>query len=364
MKPYNPDKLPLSKLNWTSFLRWIGPANAALARYDGMLSSVLNPRILLSPLTTQEAVLSSQIEGTMATVEEVLAFEGAGQTPAEESKRSDIQEILNYRKAMNYAIDELKGKPIHLNLIHQIHSVLLDSVRGKDKARGVFRRVQNWIGRSGTSMETARYIPPEPEKVLEYMSDLEKYIHFEEQDRLVQLAIIHAQFEMIHPYVDGNGRVGRILIPLFLYEKDFLSSPMFYLSAYLETHRDEYCSRLQAISQDGDWTGWIVFFLKAILEQAKSNVEKVRAILDLYEVKKKRIAEVTRSQYAIQTLDTLFKMPSFSTSRFVEESKIPVRSAKRILHTLEKEKIIENLKQGKGRSPAYFIFKKLIDIIR
>jgi len=364
MRPYNPDKLPLSKLDCRPFLRLIGPANAALARYDGMLSSVLNPRILLSPLTTQEAVLSSQIEGTLATVEEVLAFEGAGQTPTEENKRNDIQEILNYRKAMNYAIDELKDKPLHLNLIHQVHSMLLDSVRGKDKARGIFRRVQNWIGRSGTSIDTAKYIPPEPEKVMDYMSNLEKYIHFEEEDRLIQLAIIHAQFEMIHPYVDGNGRVGRILIPLFLYEKGLLSSPMFYLSAYLEMHRDEYCSRLQAISQDSDWTGWILFFLRAILEQAKSNVEKVRAILDLYETKKAKVADLIRSQFAIRTVDTLFKNPIFTTTRFLKDSQIPKTSVARILRLLEENKVISILQAGSGKRPAIYAFDKLVDIVK
>ena len=364
MKPYMPVRLPIERLDWRPFIKFIGAANATLARYDGMLQAVLNPKLLLSPLTTQEAVLSSKIEGTQATLEEVLAYEGANQTPAEEFKQNDIKEILNYRRAMNYAVDELKTRPINLNLINKIHYILLDSVRGQDKARGEFRRIQNWIGKPGSSIESAKYVPPEPSKVPEYMSNLEKYIHYAEDDYLVQLAMVHAQFEMIHPYLDGNGRVGRILIPLFLFEKKVLGSPMFYLSAYLDSHRDEYYSRLQAISRENDWTGWILFFMKAILEQAKSNTEKTRSILNLYEVKKEKISVVTRSQYAIKAVDTLFKTPFFTTSSFVLESKIPKYSALRIIEQLHQSKILTLIRRGSGRMPAIYAFDKLIQIVK
>jgi Fic family protein len=272
MRPYQPEKLPLKNLDWAAFVRYIGPANRAIARYDGMLQAVLNPELLLSPLMVQEAVMSSQIEGTQATLEEVMAFEGAGQSPKEESKRNDIQEIINYRSAMRAAIDEMNKRPVNLNLLHKMHYILLDSVRGRDKARGEFRKTQNYIGKPGTPIEQAKFIPPDPLTVMEHMSNLEKYVHYEEQDALVQLAVIHAQFELIHPYVDGNGRLGRIIIPLILYGKKVLSSPMFYLSAYLETHREEYYERLNAISRERDWTGWITFFLKAVIEQAKRAV--------------------------------------------------------------------------------------------
>lgn len=280
-----------------------------------------------SPLMVQEAVMSSQIEGTQATLEEVMAFEGAGQTPKEESKRNDIQEIINYRTAMRAAIDEMNTRPVNLNLLHQMHFILLDSVRGRDKARGEFRKTQNYIGKPGTPIEQAKFVPPDPLTVMEQMSNLEKYVHYNEQDTLVQVAIVHAQFELIHPYVDGNGRLGRILVPLVLYGKRALSSPMFYLSAYLETHRDEYYERLNAISREGDWTGWITFFLKAVIEQAKANTDKTKSILDLYEVKKKRISELTSSKYALQTVDALFKVPSFTPSRFIAETQIPKRTA-------------------------------------
>ncbi len=364
MKPYVPRLLSIEKLDWKPFIKFIGPANAALARYDGMLQAVINPRVLLSPLTTQEAVLSSKIEGTQATLEEVLAFEGASQIPRQESRQNDITEILNYRRAMDYAIDELKTRPMNLNLINRIHHILLDSVRGKDRARGEFRTIQNWIGKSGSTIDNATYVPPEPLKVSGCMSNLERYIHFREDDCLVQLAIVHAQFEIIHPYLDGNGRVGRILMPLFLYEKKMLSSPMFYLSAYLEAHREEYYARLLAVSKDNDWLGWISFFLKAILEQAQVNTAKTKAILDLYEVKKEKVSAVTRSRYAIKAVDTLFRTPILTTTRFIAESEIPKITAMRILQVLEKNKIIEIVRPAGGSMPSVYMFSKLVRIVR
>lgn len=364
MKPHIPLRLPIEKLDWKPFIRFIGPANAALARYDGILQAVLNPHILLSPLTTQEAVLSSQIEGTQATIEEVFKFEGASEAPKEESRKQDVTEIMNYRKAMQYALEELKRKPINLNLLRQLHYILLDSVRGRNKARGEFRKVQNWIGKPGLAMEQATYIPPELLKVPDYMSNLEKYIHYDEEDRLVQLAIIHAQFEIIHPYCDGNGRLGRMLIPLFLFEKKQLSSPMFYLSAYLEAHRQEYYSRLNAVSADKDWTGWILFFLNAVNQQANVNINKAKAILDLYAAKKEKVSKLTRSRYAIQTVDTLFKIPFFTSTRFIAESGVPKMTAMRNLQVLEKNGVLEVIRSASGSIPALYIFRKLVEIVK
>jgi len=364
MNPYIPDQLPLTKLDWKAFIRLIGSANAALARYDGILQAILNPEVLLTPLTTQEAVLSSQIEGTQATIEEVFAFEGASESPKEEKKKQDITEIINYRQAMQYAIEALKSTPISLNFFHKLHFILLDSVRGQDKNRGGFRKTQNWIGKPGSPIEQAKYVPPEPLQVLEYMSNLEKYIHYNEEDRLVQLAIIHAQFEIIHPYCDGNGRLGRMLVPLFLFEKKQLSSPMFYLSSYLEANREEYYSRLNALTPDKDWTGWILFFLKAIQEQAKSNTAKAQAILELYETKKKKICDVTHSQFAFQAVDTLFKMPFFTTTKFIEKSGIPKASAIRILQQLIDNEILIPLRGSSGNRPAAYAFRKLVDIVK
>lgn len=364
MKPYMPEKLPLKALPWTEFIRLIGQANAALARYDGILEGIVNPEVLLSPLATQEAVLSSKIEGTQATLEEVLEFEAADESSVKEgAKYADIQEILNYRRAMYLAVDELEKRPISLNLLLKMHSVMLDSVRGYDKGRGKFRTVQNWIGAPGSPIEKATYVPPEPLRLMEHLSNFETYIHHAEKDRLVQLAVVHAQFELIHPFVDGNGRLGRILVPLFLFEKKLLRSPMFYISAYLEANRSVYYERLQKLSLQGDWADWIAFFLTAIVEQAKSNSEKAQAILKLYEKMKKEMVEVTHSQFSIHTVDAMFDRPIFKTTDFITRSKIPKQSAMRILEVLKKHKVLVSLRAGKGRQASILMFRKLIDIV-
>ncbi|MDR4504911.1 MAG: Fic family protein [Candidatus Scalindua sp.] len=363
MKPFIPDTLPLQDIDWVRFITLIGKANAELARYDGILQGIINPRVLLSPLTTNEAVLSSRIEGTQASLVEVLEFEASAQAVIQTEKEKDIQEIINYRKAIDMALDWLMKKPITLNLIKEIHGQLLDSVRGKDKGRGRFRSVQNWIGKPGTPVEQAYYVPPEPMRLMEYLSNFEKYIHFDEKDTLVQLAVVHAQFEIIHPFVDGNGRVGRILIPLLLYEKRVLSTPMFYISEYLEANRDEYYERLKAITQNKKWEEWIEFFLRSIVEQAKTNSKKAREILELYEKKKERMQTITRSQYVINIIDTLFARPVFSASDFIHSSGIPKASAMRFMKLLEKEGVISVLRKGGGRKASIYIFNKLLEIV-
>lgn len=361
MKPYIPETLPLQSLDWVRFITLIGQANAELARYDGILQGIINPKVLLSPLTTKEAVISSKIEGTQASLEEVLQYEASPDVKTE--KYNDIREIINYRETMRFAIQWLKEKPTTLSLIKQMHSILLDSVRGKDKARGNFRTGQNYIGKPGTPIEQASYVPPEPLIFRDYLDNFEKYIHYEEKDRLVQLAIIHAQFEIIHPFMDGNGRLGRIFIPLFLYEKKVLHSPMFYISEYFEANRDEYYSRLLAVSKEKNWEDWIEFFLKAVFVQAKANSAKAKSILDLYEKKKARITEITHSQYAIKVLDTIFAQPIFNTTDFIKHSHIPKPSAMRLLRILHKEGVLSTLKEGGGRRAEVLMFDKLIDIV-
>jgi Fic family protein len=359
MNPYEPERLPL-ELDWRRFRRLVGPSNAALARYDGILNGVINPEVLLSPLMTQEAVLSSRIEGTQATLEEVLEFEASEEARPE--RADDFREVLNYRTAMRYAIDSMRKRPICLNLMREAHKILLGGVRGRDKARGEFRRAQNYIAKPGAPVEQAIYVPPVPFSVEGHLRNLETYIHYDEEDRLVQLAIVHAQFELIHPFLDGNGRLGRMLLPLFMFEKELLSSPMFYLSEYLESHRDQYYDRLGAVSNSRDWEGWIEFFLTAIIEQAKVNTHKARQILDLYASKKIKVPNLTHSQYAIQAVDTLFVSPVFTSSLFIRRSDIPPASARRILKTLVQEKVLRELRSGIGSRPGYYIFSKLIDI--
>lgn len=259
MAPYTPDALPLKELDHARLLPLVGRANAALARYDGLLVGIPNLAVMLSPLTTQEAVLSSRIEGTQATVDEVLEQE-AGLLKQGEKYR-DIQEISNYRLALFQAHQYLETYPIRLGFIRELHRTLMHSVRGQDKTPGEFRIDQNWIGKSGCTVEEASFVPPNPMQLPDYLRDWEAYLDSDDIDFLVQTAVMHAQFELLHPFKDGNGRIGRILIPLFLYQKKFLSQPMFYLSEYLENHRDEYYDCLRNISVSKEWNNWIAFFL-------------------------------------------------------------------------------------------------------
>ncbi len=359
MRPYVPQPLPLANLDPARLIRKIGPANAALARYDGLLQSVINPGVMLSPLTNREAVLSSKIEGTQATVDEVLEYEAGMEF--EGAKVQDIQEIVNYRKALTLATESLADRPLSLALIRSMHEVLMDSVRGANKTPGQFRVHQNWLGFEGCAIDQATFVPPSPLQLLGHLEAFERYLAVDDIDALVQVAVVHAQFELIHPFQDGNGRIGRLLIPLFLFQKRTLATPMFYLSEYLESHRDHYYARLRGISQDGDWTAWVEFFLDAIIEQARANTARVRGILELYEEMKKRISELTRSQHALKVLDSLFDRPIFQSSDFVERSGIPRQTALPFLRTLREAGILHPLQEASGSRPAILAFRDLLN---
>ncbi len=360
MQTYIPTELPLTNLDFKRLLGIVAKANAELARYDGLLSGIVNPAVLLSPLTTQEAVLSSRIEGTQATLDEVFELEAGLQKT--EVIVLDIFEIQNYRKALIQGADYLMDMPINLPLIRQMHKVLLDSVRGEDKTPGHFRKDQNWIGNPGTPIEAATFVPPNPFLVEEYLNKWIQYIRSTDIDDLIQLAIVHAQFELIHPFNDGNGRIGRLLIPLFLYYKKVLSSPMFYLSAYLERHRSEYYESLRIISEKGDWNQWIEFFLNGVKVQAMHNSNKVRDIMNLYEKMKAVIHDLTHSQYSFKIIDAMFDKPIFSTTDFIKTTGISKQSASKFLTALKEKELIAVLEEASGRKPAVYIFRQLINI--
>lgn len=358
-KNYIPRNLPVQNIKWEAFVHLIGKANAEVGRFDALLQNIPNPSVLLSPLVTNEAVLSSRIEGTQATLKEVLEFEA---NPQKETKKyEDIQEVINYRKALKTAIDEMGKLSLSNRVIKKAHEILLQGVRGENKDMGNFRRQQVFIGKPGASIDQAIYVPPSAEKIDDLMSNLENYIHSEEKDLLVQLAIIHSQFEMIHPFMDGNGRVGRMIMPLFLCFKKAISYPSFYLSEYLESHRDKYYEALLNISKNNDWEGWIAFFLQAVIEQSKENISKAKEIMGLYEQKKQRITELTKSQFSIKILDALFVMPIFQSQDFIQYSKIPKASAFRYVSILEKNGVISSDKKKKNK--IYF-FNKLLDIVK
>lgn len=360
---YHYGEFPPKNLDWSRLIPFIGPANAALARYDGTLSAIPNANLLLGPLTTQEAVLSSRIEGTQATMGEVLEYEAEGDSkdlPVE--RKNDINEVLNYRRAMWIAVDLLQNLPLCQRVIKQTHQVLLEGVRGHGKSPGEYRRLPNWIGSPGCSIDEARYVPISVDRLPQGMDIWEKFIHDEAPDRLVQLALIHAEFEALHPFLDGNGRLGRMCVPLFMYKTGLIQSPMFYISAFFESNRDEYYERLSAISRDNDWSGWCAFFLQAVAKQAQENQQKATEILSLYETKKGQIVDLTHSQYAIHALDFIFSRPIFKSSDFTTCNDIPVPTAKRILSVLREKEILRTLREASGRRPAVYAFSELLNV--
>ena len=361
MKPFVPQHLPFKFLDYNLLADLTGKANRKVAKYDGLLHSVINPEVLLAPLRTKEAVLSSRIEGTQATFEEVLDFDA--KLRSEPRKLDDIDEIINYRLALLMGKKSLETIPLTLNLIRRIHGVLMRGVRGQNAARGDFRRIQNWIGPVGCTQETATHVPPAVPVMTEALYNWENYLHFDDIDIMVQLAIVHAQFEIIHPFVDGNGRIGRILIPLFLYHKEVIHEPVFYMSDYLESNRQDYYEALKNITRDGDWTNWIRFFLAGIIMQADKTIEQTREMIALYEEMKQRIVTRTRSQFALPCLDFLFATPIFTSRSFEERTDIPKSSIPRLTKALQDDNIVVCTSPSSGRKPAKYEFRSLLKIV-
>ena len=358
--PYQPKPIPDGALDWPALISRIGMAQAAVARFDGILNAMPNPELLLSPLTTQEAVLSSRIEGTHATLEQVLQYDAAPRANTE--NKDDIHEVQNYRAAMTPATGWVKESGLTVDMICRTHKVLLAGVRGQDKTPGRVRETQNYIAYKGDPIEKAIFIPPAPEALPDELAALENFMAAPSRDPIVQTALAHAQFELLHPFLDGNGRVGRILIPLMLFSKGLISAPTFYISEYFEDHRDAYYDGLGAISKKGDWQGWSEFFLAAVVAQAELNARRAGAILKLYNAMKNEINAVTQSQNALQTLDALFARPLLTTPDFVQRTGLARRTAFRIVDDLQKSGILTVHEKGAGRRPAVLAFSRLVKI--
>lgn len=352
-----------SALDWTRLVPLIGPASAGLARYEGLVRAIPNANVLLSPLTTQEAVLSSKIEGTNVTMGEVLEIEAGAGREWQQPKRDDAEEVLNYRQALGFAAKAVADRPLSLHLLRETHALLLQGVRGRDRSPGAFRVEQNWIGASGCPIEEAGFVPIAQEHLTAGLDRWAAYLSDTAQlDILVQLAILHLEFEALHPFKDGNGRLGRMLIPLFLMQRGILSSPSFYMSGYLEARREEYIERMRAVSRDGAWTEWCLFFLAGIVEQARENEEKAQAIIDLNQRMLHRVAEVTHSQHAGRAVEFLFSHPIFSTTIFAERAGIPRPSALRVLRLLREDGVVSTVIEGSGSRPAIHAFDSLLTI--
>ena len=364
MKPFIPDRLPIPDIDWEGNAALVGQANRAISGYGGILHTLPNPTLMLSPLTAQEAMLSSKIEGTRATLSEVLQHD-AGEPPDSPERKKDIEEIDNYRFALMNARYALNHRPFSLGLLLELHQRLLDSVRGANKNPGKFRVTPNWIGAPGSSMEEAYFVPPPPELVRDYMENFESYYLLDRPDPLVQAAILHAQFEIIHPFDDGNGRLGRMLIPLFFYEKKILFEPMFYLSGFFERNRDIYVERLRAIgnSTPAAWNAWIRFFMTAVIEQSETNTTTIKEIMKLYSALKDETISLTRSQYAVPVLDYIFSKPIFSPADLAKQPGMPTRAQLgHIFNRLKDAGVVTVYRQGAGRRAEKLAFPALINI--
>ena len=359
---YHYGQFPPKNLDWAQLVSYIGPASLALGDFRGLLNAIPNADVLLAPLSAQEAVLSSRIEGTQVTLGEVLEFEADGGRHQAPERIHEIREVYNYRRAIHLATQLLDKLPLCGRLLKEVHATLMEDVRGKNRGAGEFKSTPNLIGPPGCTIETAKFLPCTPDKLPDGMTAWEKFLDGDHPDRLVQLAVAHAEFEALHSFYDGNGRLGRLILPLFLYRRELLSSPAFYMSEYLEAHREEYYERLLAVSRENDWTGWCGFFLQALEKQARENTRKAKAILDLYENRKGWIIEKTRSQYAVPSLDFIFRKPIFRSSDFGKDQGLTPRTARRILGRIRDELFLEVV-PASGSRRAILVYKELLDIV-
>lgn len=370
-KPYEPFKLPIDSLiNVNAFINELLEANKLLGIYQVLLEkSKINPELLLAPITLQEAIQSTRIEGTQVTLDDMLEY-GAD----ENKKNIDIEEVLNYSTALIKGESLLKSIPISTRLIKEMHKILLSGeVRGNSRNPGEFRSIQNFIGPQGCTIQTASYIPPEPQLVPDYMSNLEKYINepTDNLNDLIRIAIIHAQFETIHPFLDGNGRIGRILIPLYLYDRKLISSPNFFISESLEKDKFKYYKLLNETRIDASeennkiaskrWTEWIKFFINAVIIQGNKNIKLIDSIDNLYNSTINSSRKLINNNKLIDIINVMFEKPIFTKKTILERVEIPSSTLGVYLNKLEDEKLIYS--DGKSRNKKYY-FYDLINILR
>jgi Fic family protein len=339
----------------------LSKADRALARLDGVVTVLPNPDLFIAMYVKKEALLSSQIEGTQASLEGILEFE-ADLTPREDI--DDIKEVVNYIKALDYGIEKLKTLPMSLRLIKEIHEILIKGTRGTHKTPGEFRRTQNWIGPSGASLNEATFVPPPPGMLLELMGNLEKFIHSKDNiPPLIKIALIHSQFETIHPFLDGNGRIGRLLITFYLYWMNILSKPLLYLSFYFKKNRAEYYDLLMKVRTEGIWEEWIRFFLKGVGEVSEEATNTARKIIKLKDDLITKLYENSISSiYAVKLIDLLFKNPVIDVKNIVEELNTHRDTANELVKRFEKIGILKEI-TGKQRYKKY-IFSDYIDMIK
>jgi cell filamentation protein, protein adenylyltransferase len=327
----------------------LSEADRMLGALEGMGRTLPNPTLLVMPYARREAVLSSRIEGTQASLSDLFLFEAA----KVKSEGSDVKEVANYVRAMNHGLKRLNELPLSLRLVREMHAKLLEGVRGQEQEPGEFRRSQNWVGPAGTPLDQAVYVPPPPSELHNVLGDWEKYLHERESfPPLIQCALMHSQFESIHPFVDGNGRVGRLLITLFLCERGHLSQPLLYLSGFLEAHRSEYYDKLQKIREEGDWIGWVDFFLRGVAEQARDALECAERILGLKERYRIRLQTKRATGTLLALLDGLFLNPYVTVAGAAKQAHVTFATAQSAINKLEDLKIVSEV-TGSKRNRVY-----------
>lgn len=360
-RPFIPFELPLKdKVNPLGFINELVKANTKIGIYNTLLNqSKINKRLLIAPIALQEAVLSTKIEGTQVTVDDVLESK-----VDDKAANEDIQEVFNYANALVNGKELLERLPISTRLIKELHKRLLDgNVRGNSRAPGEFRQIQNFIGPEGCTIKNASFIPPEPQLVEKYISNLENYINYpqDDLDPLVKIAIIHAQFETIHPFLDGNGRIGRILIPLYLFKEGIIDEPNFFLSESLEKDKHKYYRLLNDTREEAKWNEWIKFFLESSIKQADKNIQLISEINSLYERDLEKVKSILNTSKVTDIMDVMFEKPIFNAKIMSEMTGINITTIRRYLLQLENEKII--FSDDKLRNRKYYYYD-LIEIIR
>ncbi len=356
-RAFVPAQLPREIQPSMQLMQSLEEAVSAVANLAGVGETIQNPHLLIGPFVRREAVLSSRIEGTQASISDLFRYEASGRS----RPGGDVQEVANYVQALNRGLELLEGLPISLRLINQLHEVLMRGVRGEEMRPGELRDEQVWIGPQGTPIDEARYVPPPAGLVRDLLLDWERFVNESGAlPALFQCAMMHYQFEAIHPYSDGNGRIGRLLIPLFLCARDILPQPLLYLSAYFERDRSTYYDQLFHVSATGDWESWIVYFLRGVTEQARDAQTRVRRVRDLHEQKRQILLERRQSANALRLLDEIFARPIMTASQVAGLLNFTPAGARRILDRLVQAGVVNEVV---GAWPRLYVATELLHLI-
>jgi Fic family protein len=361
---YHYGKFPPTSLDYEKLFVPMGNACAALARYDQTLQALHNSDFLVTPLRGQEAVVSSRMEGTISTIDEVLRYEA---DKSDDDSHSDVRletlEVVLYAAALKRAQQSLKsGYPISEHLIRSAHGTLLGIGRGAHKNPGEYKAEQNYIGDDVT--RKISFTPISPEQLQPAMAGLMAFTNSDQFPPIINIALAHVEFEALHPFNDGNGRIGRMLITLSLWKKGLISEPHFYISAFFEQNKAEYVERMRQVSKSEDWTGWCHFFLEAVAKQAEQNLQTALSIMNLYEEMKETFRQTLNSQWAPIAQDFIFGNPIFRNARFTGRSGIPKPTAIRLSRAMVEAGLLLELEPAAGSRSALFAFEPLMRIIR